>query len=83
MKHKREFDTIYFHNPQSLGGELLPLHHVTEEDGVDGVKGATGSSSDSVSALILVVFRSVSCILHFSTALSQNRPREGGIYSQF
>jgi hypothetical protein len=50
----------------SPGGELLPLHHVAEGDGVDGIKGAIGSSSDSVSPPILVVCRSVLCILFFS-----------------
>jgi hypothetical protein len=34
----------YFHNFHSLGGELLPLHHVAEGDGVDGVKRATGAA---------------------------------------
>jgi hypothetical protein len=41
MKHEREFDTSYFHNPYSPRGELLPLHHVAKGDDVDGVEGAT------------------------------------------
>jgi hypothetical protein len=61
-EREREFDTSYFHNPQSLGGELLPLHHVPEGDGVDGVEGATGSGSGSISPPILAIFRSVLCV---------------------
>jgi hypothetical protein len=82
MKHEREFDTSYFHSPYSLWGELLPLHHVAKGDGVDGVEGTIESGSGSVSPPILVVFRSVSCVLCFSAAPSQNLPR-GPLYSWF
>jgi hypothetical protein len=46
----------------SIGGELLPLHHVATGDGVDGVEGATGSGSSSVSPPILIVQGFVLCI---------------------
>jgi hypothetical protein len=82
MKHERELDTSYFHNVIVQGGELLPLHHVPEGDGVDGVEGATGSGSGCVSSPILAVYRSVLCISCFTAAPSQNRPR-GPFYSQF
>jgi hypothetical protein len=61
MKHEREkeFDTIYFHNPHSPGGELVPLHHVAEGDGVYGVEGAIERGSGYVSPPILAAFRSV------------------------
>jgi hypothetical protein len=79
-EREREFDTI----PQlhSLGGELLPLHHVAEGDGIKGVKGATGSGSGSIFPPILVVLRSVSCNMCFSTVSSQNRLM-GPLYSRF
>jgi hypothetical protein len=51
MKHERDFDASYFHDPQSPGGELLPLHHVADGDDVDGFEGETRSGSDSVSLL--------------------------------
>jgi hypothetical protein len=51
MNHDIEFDASYFHNPHSLGGELLPLYHLAKADGFDGVEGATGSDS-GVSPLI-------------------------------
>jgi hypothetical protein len=55
MKHEREreFDTSYFHNPHSPGAKLLPLHHVAEGDGVNGVEGAIGSGSGNISLLSL------------------------------
>jgi hypothetical protein len=74
MKHESEFDTSYFHNLIVHGGELLPLHHVAEGDGVDGVEGATGSGSDNISPPILAVYRYIWCILCFFAALSRNRP---------
>jgi hypothetical protein len=45
MKHEIEFDASYFHNPHSLGGELLPLYHLAKADGFDRVEGATESDS--------------------------------------
>jgi hypothetical protein len=66
----------------SLGGELLPLHHVAEGDGVDGVEGATRCGSGSVSPPILVVSRSILCIMCFSAAQKRNDPR-GPLYSRF
>jgi hypothetical protein len=65
MKHEREFDTSYFPKPHSTGGELLPLHHLTEGDDVDGVEGATKNGSVNVSPPILAVFRSVWCVSCF------------------
>jgi hypothetical protein len=53
---------------RSSGDELLPLYHVAEGDGVDGVEGATGYGSGSVFPPILVVFISILCILCFSAA---------------
>jgi hypothetical protein len=75
MKHEREGEereSLIKILPQSNipGGELLPLYHVAEEDGVDRVEGATGSSSGSVSPPILAACRSVWCFLSFSAAPS-------------
>jgi hypothetical protein len=67
------------HSPR---GELLHLHHVAEGDGVDGVKGATGSGCSSVSPPILVVYRSVWCISCFFAASLWDCPR-GPLYSRF
>jgi hypothetical protein len=83
MKHKREFDTSYFHNPHSLGGELLPLHHVAEGDSVNGVEGIVGSGSGSISPPILAVLRSVSYIICFSAAPVAKSPEGGPLYSRF
>jgi hypothetical protein len=80
LRYKRGFDTSYI-NDSIVHGELLPLYHVSEGDGVDGVIGATRSGSYSVSPPILAVCRSVLCISCFFTAPSQKRQR--GIYSQF
>jgi hypothetical protein len=60
-RYKRGFDTSYISN-SIVHGELLPLYHVSEGDGVDGVIGATRSGSCYVSPPILVVCRSVLCI---------------------
>jgi hypothetical protein len=65
----------------SIGGELLPLHHVATGDGVDGVEGATGSGSSSVSPPILIVQGFVLCICvslppHYEIT-------RGGVYSRF
>jgi hypothetical protein len=56
------------HSPE---GELLPVHHVAEGDGVNGVKGDPKSGFGSISPPILAAFRLVSCILCFSTAPSR------------
>jgi hypothetical protein len=76
MKHERG---TLLPQPRSLGGELLPLHHVAEGDGVEG---ATRNNSGNISSPILAVFISVLCIMCFSTALSLNRPRVP-LYSRF
>jgi hypothetical protein len=42
--------TSLSHSPR---GEVLPLHHGAKVHGVDGVEGATGSGSKSISPPIL------------------------------
>jgi hypothetical protein len=79
MKNKREFDTSYFHNPHSLGDELLPLHHGEEGDGVDGGQGATGIGSGSGSLLSSLSLDQL-CVFCVSPLPSSKITRGGYIY---
>jgi hypothetical protein len=75
MKHKREFDTSYFHNPHVQGVNYSLFIMLLKETMLMESKGATRSGSDSVFPHILAVFRSVSCVLCFSAAPSRNHQR--------
>jgi hypothetical protein len=82
MKHKREFDTSYLHNPHSLGGELLPLHYVAEGDGVNGVEVAT-RSGPTVSPLLSSQSSDPYNKLRVSLPPHHKIARWWGIYSRF
>jgi hypothetical protein len=77
MKHEREFDTSYFHNPH-VQGWTTPSSSWCWRRCCRCSRRATGSSFKSFSPTILAVFMSIWCILWFSVALLQNCQR--GVY---